>query len=177
MIIPAEVLLQGYATAIFPMADGKTGKVQWYSADPRGIIDLYDYYIPKRLMRYIRNMNYEIKIDQSFEQVIEHCADRPNDQGVWISKDIIDSYVNLHYLGFAHSLEVFMDQRLVAGLYGVALRSAFFGESMFNLQEYPNTSKIALYHLIQHLIKKKFLILDIHIITSTTSQFGAKLVK
>ena len=177
MIIPAEVLLQGYTNAIFPMADGKTGKVQWYSADPRGIIDLYDYHIPKRLMRYIKNMNYVIKIDSSFEQVIGLCADRSEDQGVWISNDIIDSYVNLYHLGFAHSIEVHIADKLVAGLYGVSLRSAFFGESMFNLPEYPNTSKIALYYLIQHLIERRFLLLDIQMITSTTGQFGAKLIK
>lgn len=177
MIIPPEKLLQGYASAIFPMAEGKSGKVQWYSADPRGIIDLRDYHISKRLMRYIRNMQYTITIDKDFEQVIKHCANRPEEQGVWISQDIIDSYINLHYAGFAHSIEVHIDKKLVAGLYGVALRGAFFGESMFNLPEYPNTSKIALYYLIQYLIEKNFRLLDIQMITSTTNQFGAKLVK
>lgn len=177
MIIPPDTLLQGYASAIFPMAEGKSGKVQWYSADPRGIIDLDDYHVPKRLMRYIRNIQYTITIDKEFEQVIKNCADRPEDQGVWISQDIIDSYINLHFVGFAHSIEVHIDDKLVAGLYGVALRSAFFGESMFNLPAYPNTSKIALYYLIQHLINKNFRLLDIQMITSTTEQFGAKLVK
>ena len=176
LIIPPETLLQGYASAIFPMADGKTGTIQWYSADPRGIIDLNDYYISKRLMRYIKNLQYEIKVDKNFDQVIKYCAKRPEEQGVWISQEIIDSYINLHYVGFAHSFEVYIEDKLVAGLYGVALRSAFFGESMFNLPAYPNTSKIALFYLIQHLVKNNFKLLDIQMITSTTKQFGAKLV-
>ena len=175
-MIPAEQLLQGYANGIFPMADGKNGKVKWFQADPRGIIDLNEYHVPKRLMRYIRNTLYNVTFDQSFKEVITLCSQRPEDQGIWISDEIIDSYYNLFTLGFAHSVEVRIDKTLVAGLYGVALRCAFFGESMFNYPEYPNTSKIALYYLIQRLIKNKFMLLDIQMITSTTQQFGAKLI-
>ena len=87
-----------------------------------------------------------------------------------------NSYINLHTLGFAHSVEILSNSELIAGLYGVALGGAFFGESMFNIKEYPNTSKIALYHLIKHLIKQEFVLLDIQMITPTTEQFGAKLV-
>ena len=175
-MIPAEQLLQGYANGIFPMADGKNGKVKWFQADPRGIIDLNEYHVPKRLMRYIRNTLYNVTFDQSFKEVITLCSQRPEDQGIWISDEIIDSYYNLFTLRFAHSVEVRIDKTLVAGLYGVALRCAFFGESMFNYPEYPNTSKIALYYLIQRLIKNKFMLLDIQMITSTTQQFGAKLI-
>ncbi len=175
-MIPPEQLLQGYANGIFPMATSEHGEIQWYSADPRGIIDLSDYHVPKRLMRYIKNTNYAISLDESFEDVIKSCAVRPEDQGVWISDEIVESYINLFNLGFAHSVEVRIDEHLVAGLYGVALKGAFFGESMFNKAEYPNTSKIALYYLIQHLIKKKFVLLDIQMVTSTTKQFGAKLI-
>ena len=175
-MIPPEILLQGYATGIFPMADGKKGKIQWYSADPRGIIDLQDYHIPKRLLRYIKNSNYEIFFDNSFAEVIKQCAQRPKSEGIWISDEIIESYINLHNLGFAHCVEVHIKDDLVAGLYGVALRGAFFGESMFNNPDFPNTSKIALYYLIKHLKEKNFYLLDIQMITSTTEQFGAKLI-
>ena len=175
-MIPAEQLLQGYANGIFPMADGKNGKIQFYSADPRGIIDLNEYHVPKRLMRYIRNTTYEVTFDRSFKEIITNCSQRPEDRGVWISDEIIESYINLFTLGFAHSVEVRIDKKLVAGLYGVALRCAFFGESMYNFSDYPNTSKIALYYLIQRLIKKGFMLLDIQMITSTTQQFGAKLI-
>ena len=176
-MIPHEQLLQGYANGIFPMADGKKGTIQWYSADPRGIIDLEDFHIPKRLVRYLRNKKYTISLDQSFQEVIRSCAQRSEKEGVWISEEIIESYINLFNLGFAHSVEVRMDNKLVAGLYGVALKGAFFGESMFNLLDYPNTSKFALYYLIQHLNERKFLLLDIQMITSTTQQFGAKLIR
>lgn len=180
-MIPPEILLQGYATGIFPMADGKKGKIQWYSADPRGIIDINDFHVPQRLLRYIKsykkNPSFEILFDNSFSDVLENCAIRPKDQGMWISDEIIESYINLHKVGFAHSVEVHVENKLVAGLYGVALRGAFFGESMFNFKEYPNTSKIALYFLIEHLIKNQFALLDIQMITSTTEQFGAKLIK
>lgn len=172
-MIPPEQLLQAYATGIFPMYSSEVGKVQWYSADPRGIIDLTDYHISKRLMRYIRNSDYIVTFDQSFDKVIKSCAQEHKDEGIWISNEIIQSYTNLFNLGFAHSVEISSGSKLIAGLYGVALRGAFFGESMFNLNEYPNTSKIALYYLIQHLVKREFLLLDIQMITSTTEQFGA----
>lgn len=175
-MIKAEILLNGYANAVFPMADGKNGKINWYSADPRGIIDLFDYHIPKRLMRYIKNADYSITFDQFFDKVIKNCSIRPKEQGIWISDEIIESYINLHLLGFAHSVEVYVEEKLIAGLYGVALKGAFFGESMFNFPDYPNMSKIALYHLIQKLKDKKFILLDIQMITTTTKQFGAKLI-
>lgn len=176
-MIPPEQLLQGYVNGIFPMATGKNESIQWYSADPRGIIDLTDYHISKRLRRYIRNKDYKITFDESFDEVIHNCATIHKEEGVWISDEIIESYIHLFELGFAHSVEIWMDDQLVAGLYGVALKGAFFGESMFNKPEYPNTSKIALYYLIQHLIDNNFLLLDIQMVTSTTEQFGAKLIK
>ena len=156
MIDPAQ-LLQGYASGIFPMADSKEGEINWYSADPRGYIDLNDFQefkLPKRIMRYINNMDYVIKVDTCFEEVMRECATRPRDENTWISEEMIVSYVNLHHLGFAHSIEVFVKENLVGGLYGVSLRGAFFGESMFN--RVSNASKIALYYLIQRLLEKKY---------------------
>ena len=175
-MIPPDELLHAYATGIFPMYSSEVGKVQWFSADPRGIIDLNDYHISKRLLRYIRNSKYTISFDQSFEKVINYCSQIHEEDGVWISNEIIESYINLFNLGFAHSVEVSSGQKLVAGLYGVAFRGAFFGESMFNLKKHPNTSKIALYYLIQHLKRQDFFLLDIQMITSTTEQFGAKVI-
>jgi len=154
------------------MADSKDGEIKWYSFHPRGIIDLEEYYVSKRLLRYIRNTFYSVKIDTVFEQVMRACADRPNYENTWISEEMIESYINLHKLGFAHSVEVFMDNSLVGGLYGVALKGAFFGESMFN--HVSNASKIALYHLIKRLIERNYRALDVQMITPTTALFGAK---
>ena len=125
-------------------------------------------------MRYINNMDYVIKVDTCFEEVMRECATRPRDENTWISEEMIVSYVNLHHLGFAHSIEVFVKENLVGGLYGVSLRGAFFGESMFN--RVSNASKIALYCLIQRLLEKKYRLLDIQMITPTTELFGAKLI-
>jgi leucyl/phenylalanyl-tRNA--protein transferase len=173
-MIDPNFILQGYSRGIFPMADSRDGEIKWYSADPRGIIDLNDYHISKRLLRYIRNTQYEVRIDSMFEQVMRECANRPSHEQTWISEEMVESYVNLHQLGYAHSVEILMDGKLVGGLYGVSLKGAFFGESMFN--KISNASKLALYHLIQRLIKRNYRLLDIQMITPTTAQFGAKVV-
>ena len=171
-MIDPNTLLRAYAQGIFPMADSKNGKIEWYSFEPRGIIDLDDFIVPKRLLRYIKNLKYKIKIDFSFEQVMRECSNRPEEEKTWISEEMIESYVNLHRLGFAHSVEVYIENKLVGGLYGVTLKGAFFGESMFN--RVSNASKIALYHLIQNLNLKRYRLLDIQMLTPTTEVFSAK---
>ena len=173
-MIDANTLLSGYAKGIFPMADSKNGEIDWYSANPRGYIDLKDWSVSRRLLRYIKNSDYTVEIDKCFEKVMRECATRPYYEDTWISEEMIKSYVNLYNLGFAHSVEIYIEQRLVGGLYGVSLRGAFFGESMFN--RFPNASKFALYHLIQRLLQKEYKLLDIQMLTPTTELFGAKLI-
>lgn len=170
----SKELLQGYSKGIFPMADSIDGKIQWYTADPRGIIDLTDYYVSKRLLRYIKKTKYEVKINSEFEKVMRACAARPSPEGTWISEDMVKSYVNLHKLGHAHCVEIWMKNILVGGLYGVTLKGAFFGESMF--KTVSNASKYALYHLIKRLNEKRFKLLDVQMLTPTTEQFGAKAI-
>ncbi len=172
-MIPSELLVSAYSSGWFPMAvDG--GEIRWYSPDPRGIIPLESFRVPSRLARVIRAGTFQIELNRAFDTVIRACAEtdrRDGDPGTWIDGDIIDSYVELHRLGFAHSVEAWQDGRLVGGLYGVALGGAFFGESMFHSR--TNASKVALAALVEHLRARGFRLLDIQWVTPHLEQFGA----
>ena len=150
------------------------GEIRWFSPDPRGIIPLDDFHLPHRLERLWKRGSFAIEINQDFEGVIRACAEAerdPLDPGTWINNEIIDSYLELHSLGYAHSVEVWRDSRQVAGLYGVALGGAFVGESMFHRE--PNTSKIALVALVDRLRTRGYRLLDTQWATDHLRQFGA----
>jgi leucyl/phenylalanyl-tRNA--protein transferase len=166
MIAP-ELLLQGYRFGVFPMAM-ETDTIEWFSPDPRGILPLEKFHIPHALRRLMRKEIFEIKIDNRFSEVIRACAKR---EDTWINQEIIDSYVQLHRLGHAHSVEAWSKGKLVGGLYGVAIGGAFFGESMFH--RVTDASKVALIALVQHLRSQKFALLDTQWITPHLKQFGA----
>ncbi|HEY3282370.1 MAG TPA: leucyl/phenylalanyl-tRNA--protein transferase [Armatimonadota bacterium] len=166
--IPADHLLACYAQGLFPMADSASGPIRWYSADPRGIIDLEQFHVPRRLARGLRSHPFTITLNQEFESVVRHCGQRAD---TWISEGIIQSYLELHRLGYAHSVEARVEGELVGGLYGVALQAAFFGESMFHLA--PNASKAALVALVGRLRERGYLLLDTQMVTPVTRQFGA----
>jgi leucyl/phenylalanyl-tRNA--protein transferase len=171
-MIPADLLINAYATGWFPMAVGH--EIQWFSPDPRGIVPLEAVHIPRRLTRVVRKGTFRIEINCAFEDVMRACAalDRdPHDPGTWISEEIIESYTALHHRGFAHSVEAWKDDRLVGGLYGVALRGAFFGESMFFRE--TDASKVALIALIDRLQARGFVLLDTQWVTPHLEQFGA----
>ena len=130
-MIPADTLLSAYASGWFPMAVAP-GVIQWYSPDPRGVIPIDRFHVPRRLSRASRAAGFEFHINNSFRAVVEACASREDADGNWIDEEILESYCALHQQGFAHSVETWQDGRLVGGLYGVALGGAFFGESMFH---------------------------------------------
>src|SRR3954470_12093609 len=133
-MIEPELLVSAYASGWFPMAV-EGGEIRWFSPDPRGIIPLDAFTVPRRLARVWRQGRFRISVDQAFGEVIRACAeiDRdPDDPGTWITEEIIDSYTRLHERGLAHSVEAWTGDRLAGGLYGVALGGAFFGESMFH---------------------------------------------
>jgi len=118
------LLIRAYREGLFPMAlEG--GEIGRFSPDPRAVLPLETFHVPSRLARLVRQQPFEVVIDRSFEQVMRHCADRP--EGTWINDEILESYVALHRLGLAHSVETWKYGRLVGGLYGVHLRCAFFG--------------------------------------------------
>jgi len=160
------LLEAAYRQGIFPMADG--GSIRWYSPDPRGIINLDSFHLPKRLARTIRQGLFEIVINRNFEEVIRACASR---EETWISEEIIQAYIALHRLGKAHSVEAYADGALAGGLYGVALGGAFMGESMFTVQR--DASKVCLAFLVERLKKRGYLLLDTQFITPHLQTFGA----
>lgn len=169
-MIAADALLSAYASGWFPMAVGP-GEIRWYSPDPRGIIPLDTFHLSRRLARSLRQQRFEIRINSRFREVIQACADREDADGDWIDAEIIDSYCALHAQGFAHSVETWQGERLVGGLYGVAIRGAFFGESMFH--RVSDASKAALTALVDRLRARGYTLLDTQWVTPHLAQFGA----
>jgi leucyl/phenylalanyl-tRNA--protein transferase len=169
-VIEPHLLLQAYASGWFPMAvdDPDAEGVEWFSPDPRGIIPLERFHVPKRLERVIRQGKFEITLDQAFADVMRACAARDE---TWINQEILESYRELHRLGFAHSVECWLEGRLVGGLYGVSLRGAFFGESMFH--RVTDASKVALHELVGRLEERRYALLDVQWVTPHLVQFGA----
>jgi leucyl/phenylalanyl-tRNA--protein transferase len=172
-VIPSDLLLAAYSSGWFPMAD-EAGTISWYSPDPRGVLPLETFHVPSRLQRTMRRSALQVRVDTMFADVMRACAEaerQGEDGGTWISDEIIASYSALHTQGYAHSVEVHDGDRLVGGLYGVALGSAFFGESMFHTA--TDASKIALVALIDRLRDRGFTLLDTQWVTPHLQQFGA----
>lgn len=169
-MIPPSLLLEGYRRGLFPMGM-PDGSVQWFSPDPRGIIPLESFHMPRRLARAMRTASVDIRIDTAFVDVVEACAERQDGDGTWITTEILDSYESLFDLGHAHSVEVWQHGVLTGGLYGVAVGCAFFGESMFHRA--TDASKFALAALVERLLARSFTLLDIQWVTPHLEQFGA----
>jgi leucyl/phenylalanyl-tRNA--protein transferase len=164
------LLIRAYREGIFPMAV-EGGEIAWFSPDPRGVIPLEGFHLPARLARVVRSGRFETVIDRDFEGVMRACALRPGGEGTWISEEIVQSYLTLHRLGIAHSVEVWREDRLAGGLYGVHLGAAFFGESMFHRE--TDASKVALAALVDRLTRRGFHLLDVQWLTPHLAQFGA----
>lgn len=160
-------LLLAYAHGVFPMGDDDSGAVQWFAPDPRAHLPLDDFHVPHNLRGRVRRREFSVTADRDFEAVIRHCADRPR---TWITPRIIRAYTSLHEHSYAHSVECWQDDELAGGLYGVALRGAFFGESMF--YRISNASKVALVHLVRQLRAGGFKLLDIQYPNEHLKQFG-----
>jgi leucyl/phenylalanyl-tRNA---protein transferase len=168
MRIPAEVLLRAYAIGIFPMAESSTSpEVNWYEPKLRGVIPMGSFRVSKNVLRLARNGPFRTSINNAFAEVIQGCADRPE---TWINPTILDAFGELHDLGFAHSIEVWYESKLVGGLYGVALGAVFFGESMF--KRMPDTDKLALLACHTHLAERGFQLWDTQFWTAHLDQFG-----
>lgn len=161
-------LLSAYAVGVFPMADER-GRLQWLSPDPRAIIELESFTPTRSLRTLIRKNVFRITVNESFREVMEACADR--EEGTWISAEIRSAYQHLHEMGVAHSVEARLGDRLVGGLYGVALGAAFFGESMFHRES--NASKVALAALVERLRQQDFGLLDCQFQTDHLRSVGA----
>lgn len=166
-MIDPEVLLQGYRLGVFPMGmDG--GEIEWFSPDPRAILPLDEFHIPHTLERIVRKKSFEVRINASFTEVMQQCAQRPE---TWINAEIIESYTRLHQLGHAHSVEAWQNNELAGGLYGVSIGGAFFGESMFH--HLRDASKFALLALVERLRERRFTLLDTQWLTPHLEKLGA----
>jgi leucyl/phenylalanyl-tRNA---protein transferase len=167
-----QTLLSAYTQGVFPMAD-RNGRIKWYTADPRGVIPLDTFHVPQTLRKLVRRSpaegGFEIRIDHDFESVMRRCQDA-REEGTWINEPLIEAYVRLHRLGFAHSIEAWQGGRLVGGLYGVSIGGAFFGESMFH--RVRDASKVALVALVGRLREKGYELLDTQATTEHLRRFG-----
>jgi leucyl/phenylalanyl-tRNA--protein transferase len=163
-----DTLLAAYAIGIFPMADDE-GEIRWFAPDPRAIIELESFKTTRSLRSTLKRGVFGTSVNRAFEEVIAACADRP--EGTWISTDIQGAYCELHRRGFAHSVETWQEDELVGGLYGVAIGGAFFGESMFHRAS--DASKVALVGLVERMRKRRFVLLDVQVMTGHLQRFGA----
>jgi leucyl/phenylalanyl-tRNA--protein transferase len=171
MPLTPRLLLSAYCEGIFPMAH-EDGQIYWYDPDPRAIIPLDAFHIPRRLVRSVQANVFEVRMNTAFTAVMHACAAPAfNRETTWISEEIISAYTELHRLGFAHSVECWQDGRLVGGIYGVAVQGLFAGESMFSLVR--DSSKVALVHLVKQLLAGRFQLLDVQFMTDHLMQFGA----
>jgi len=167
-LLKPENMLRLYASGAFPMADAKTGNINWYLPEVRTIIPLDNFNIPRSTRKAIDDENFEIKIDTDFEGVLEGCSDR---ESTWISGELKSAYRRLKKRGHIHTVETWKDGELVGGLYGVTFRGAFFGESMFS--KVSQASKAALVALLKQLKEKEFVLLDVQYMTEHLKMFGA----
>jgi leucyl/phenylalanyl-tRNA---protein transferase len=162
-----EIMLRLYAEGAFPMTNDE-GVIDWYYPEIRTIIPLNNFNIPRSLTKSIAKLNFQYRVDSDFPAVVTNCANRSK---TWISKKLINAYMNLWEQGFIHTVEVYQDNILVGGLYGVSVRGAFFGESMFS--KVTQASKAALVFLLNHLNRRKFVLLDVQFMTEHLKMFGA----
>ncbi|WP_201864624.1 leucyl/phenylalanyl-tRNA--protein transferase [Microvirga soli] len=171
--ITPDILLKAYAAGIFPMAeDAEDPSLFWVEPRERGIIPLDGFHISKRLARTVRSNVFQVHVDRDFDAVIAGCAAPAEDrEKTWISRRIRELYGELFDAGYCHTVEVYQENRLVGGLYGVRLNGAFFGESMFHTER--DASKVALVHLVARLRRGGFSLLDTQFVTSHLAQFGA----
>ena len=160
------MVINAYAQGIFPMADHH-GTIHWYAPDPRAILEHDNLHISRSLRATIRKGIYQIRTDTAFETVMRLCSTR---EQTWINKSFIATYTQLHHAGLAHSVEAWKDNILVGGLYGIALRAAFMGESMFS--HATDASKVCLVSLVHHLKAWGYLLHDTQFLTPHLQSLG-----
>jgi len=170
-LMPAR-LIDAYRHGIFPWFNADE-PILWWSPDPRMVLFPGEFKISHSLQKTLVRGKYDIRVDHVFEQVMRACAlPRKGQNGSWILEDIIEAYVRLHKMGLAHSIETWIDNKLVGGLYGVCLGRMFYGESMFSHQ--TDASKIALAHLTAQLKRWQFGMIDCQMNTRHLASLGAR---
>ncbi|MFM8682994.1 MAG: leucyl/phenylalanyl-tRNA--protein transferase [Chthoniobacterales bacterium] len=165
--LSAVSVLRAYRDGFFPMACGD-GRLRWFSPDPRGVLPLENFRLPRGFRRALPRLDFSVTVNTAFEEVVAGCADRAE---TWIDPAIARVYAELHAQGAAHSVEVWSRGSLAGGLYGVQVGGAFFGESMFS--RVSEASKLALLSLVEILRERQFGLLDIQWVTDHLEMFGA----
>jgi leucyl/phenylalanyl-tRNA--protein transferase len=166
MQLDPRMVINAYAQGIFPMAD-HDGTIHWYAPEPRAILEHEDLHISRSLRATLRKGIYEVRMDTAFEAVIRLCGAR---EETWINEAFIATYTYLHYAGLAHSVEAWKDGVLAGGLYGVSLRAAFMGESMFSRA--TDASKVCLVALVEHLKTRGYVLHDTQFLTPHLESLG-----
>lgn len=168
-------LLNAYASGIFPWYD-EDSPILWWSPDPRLVLFPEEFKRHKNLRRLVQRGKFSVTINHDFQSVIKACSrvKRKNQTGTWITPEMQQAYIRLHELGFALSVECYLDEKLAGGLYGVVLGKVFFGESMFHTV--TDASKVALWHLVDFLLKNHFKVIDVQQDTPHLRSLGARLI-
>jgi leucyl/phenylalanyl-tRNA--protein transferase len=164
--IEPRVLISAYCSGIFPMGM-ENGRLSWFSPDPRGILPISDFHVPRSTRANLGRAGFEVRVDTAFGGIVRACSQR---RDTWITREIIASYELLHKMGYAHAVETWHNGELVGGLYGVSIGGAFFGESMFSIK--PSASKAALVWLMEHLRGRGFVLHDTQWTTPHLAMFG-----
>ncbi len=170
--LSVDFLVSAYSQGIFPwFCEGQP--MMWWSPNPRMVLFPDEFIVSKSLAQKIRNRKFTIKMDTCFDTVIRLCSEqkRKDQDGTWITSDMIDAYTRMYEEGYAHSVETYYENNLTGGLYGISLGRAFFGESMF--YRIPDASKIALYALVQISQKMNFHFIDAQQSTKHLKSLGA----
>jgi leucyl/phenylalanyl-tRNA--protein transferase len=172
--ITTDLMLRAYRHGLFPMAETRRGdRLYWLDPEKRGILPLDGFHLPRRLARTVLSDAFTVTVDRDFTGTIAGCAEpMPGRDDTWINPQIERLFAELHRLGHAHSVESRQNDRLVGGLYGVAIGGVFFGESMFSFAR--DASKVALVHLVARLRLGGFRLLDTQFVTAHLAQFGAR---
>ena len=168
-LLQPDVLQLAYSQGYFPMPDPQTEEILWFSPDPRAIIPLDGLHVSRSLRRKLNQNTYRVTFNRCFSEVMKKCGNRPD---TWINEEFLVAYQQMHELGMAHSVEAWQGDQLVGGVYGVHLAGAFFAESKFHTA--TDASKVALYHLVQHLRKHKFSLLEVQFMTPHLATLGAQ---
>jgi leucyl/phenylalanyl-tRNA--protein transferase len=167
------MLLSAYRQGVFPWFNDED-PIVWWSPDPRFVLIPGELHASTTMRKIIKKQRFQLKLDTAFEEVIRSCSStpRPGQRGTWITGDMMEGYLRLHELGFAHSVEAWQGTRLAGGLYGISLGSAFFGESMFSLE--PDASKAAFIPFVWALAEAGFTLVDSQVRTAHVESLGGK---
>ena len=170
-----DILLEAYSRGIFPWPH-EGHPLLWFYPFERGVLFFNKLHISKSLQKFLKKCPWTITWDKDFAAVIKNCAQvpRPNQAGTWINEDLIQSYIKFHRLGYAHSIEVWENDQLIGGVYGVFVKNVFSAESMFYLKS--NASKVAVYYLIEKLKSFGVEWMDVQMVTNITEQLGAEYI-